>query len=316
MLSDLRFVQGAISRKTLIPAMAHFAIARGHVRAYNGMIALSGPIPFDIDCKPRADTLVRAINNCPDTIQLSMTEAGRLRVQSGAFRAFVDCVHEETPHVMPEGERVVIDGDELLRAVQTVYSFIGDDASRPWSSGVLLRGQSAFATNNVTLIEYWIGSTFPATVCIPRVAVKEMLRISEAPSSMQLGETSVTFHYPGDRWLRTQLLSCDWPDLGRVLDVDAHPQPLPAGLFEALEAVAPFTDKLGRVFFRAGTLCTHATDDEGAVHELAEAPETGIYGAQMLGLLNGVAQRADFALYPKPCIFYGDRVRGAIIGLR
>jgi hypothetical protein len=29
-----------------------------------------------------------------------------------------------------------------------------------------------------------------------------------------------------------------------------------------------------------------------------------------------VAQLFDFSSYPKPCLFYGDNLRGAIIGLR
>jgi hypothetical protein len=36
----------------------------------------------------------------------------------------------------------------------------------------------------------------------------------------------------------------------------------------------------------------------------------------MLKLLEGVATHADFTRYPNPTLFFGDRLRGAIIGMR
>jgi hypothetical protein len=36
----------------------------------------------------------------------------------------------------------------------------------------------------------------------------------------------------------------------------------------------------------------------------------------MLMLLKGKIKQADFTTYPSPCVFYGERMRGAIIGMR
>ena len=140
MLKELKFVQGAVAKKEFIPAMTHFAIKNGRVRAYNGTLALCSPSPFDIDCKPKAIQLVQAISKCEDVVNLSMTPAGRLRIESGKFRAFVDCVDQETVHVMPQGQILPINGEELLKAFSTLSPFIGNDASRPWTNGILLRG--------------------------------------------------------------------------------------------------------------------------------------------------------------------------------
>lgn len=316
MLTQLKFVQGAVAKKDFLPALTHFAIENGTVRGYNGTIALCSPIPFDIACKPKAEPLVRAIANCSDTVQLSLTQAGRLSVRSGSFKAFVDCVEGETPHVLPSGERVAIDGAVVMAAITAVQPFIGEDASRPWCNGVLLRGPSVFATNNITLVEYWAGATLPVPVNIPRVAVREMVRIGEAPEAAQFDDHSVTFHYSGNRWLRTQLLSSDWPDLSRILDQPSNPQPLDARIFEGLDIIKPFADKLNRVLFRDGALCTHEQDGEGARYEIEGFSVPGVYNVGMLELLNGTAHTVDFSTYPKPCLFFGDRLRGAIVGMR
>lgn len=316
MLRELKFVQGAVAKKDLLPAMTHFAIEGGHVRSYNGTLALSSPIPFDIDCKPKAGPLVQAIANCNDTVTLSMTPAGKLRIQSGKFRAFVDCIDGETPHVMPEGDHVNLDGEQLLEACKTLAPFVGNDASRPWTNGILLRGQSAFATNNVCLVEYWIGSQTPFTANIPMAAIKEMIRINEAPTHAQRTDNSITFHYTDGRWIRSQLYSTDWPDLSKVLDRQSNPSDMDSRLFEGLEVIKPFADKLGRAFFHGEAVKTHIDEGEGASFDMVGFPFEGVYQIEMLKLLKDVAQKIDFSTYPNPCLFYGDRLRGAIVGMR
>jgi hypothetical protein len=316
MLAALKFVQGAVARKDLVASLTHFRIEKGIVRGYNGMLALCSPIPLDIECTPKAESMVKAISNCDETVQLSMTPAGRLSVRSGAFKAFVECIEGDTPHVEPEGEHVEIDGARILEAFKVLWPFVGDDASRPWSNGVLIKDKSAFATNNVMLVEYWIGAAFPHPVNIPRAAIKEMIRIGEAPTHAQMTEGNVTFHYSDGRWIRTQLFATDWPDLARVLSAEAHPVLMDERLFIALEKLKGFCDKSGRVVIGSGWVRTHDDLNEGASYEIPDLQWDGIYNIEMLMNLKGVAQKIDWSTYPSPCMFYGENLRGAIVGMR
>lgn len=315
MLAELKFVQGAVAKKDFLPSLTHFVIENGTVRGYNGMIALSSPIPFDISCKPKADSLVKAIANCTDTVQLSITPTGRLSVRSGKFKVFIDCVEGETPHAMPEGERLDLDGAALLQALKVVSPFVGDDASRPWSNGVLLLDQSAFATNNITLVEYWTGVNVPRPMNIPWVAIKEMLRIDQPPVYAQIAQNSIAFHYDAGKWLRTQLFETEWPDLSKVLNRESKPKPIDNRLFEGLELLKGFTDKTGKIIFTGeGRVTTHDDENEGAGYDLEGFDHKGVYQIDMLKLLGGVAKTIDWDTYPAPCMFFGDRLRGAIIG--
>lgn len=315
MLKELKFVQGAVAKKDLLPALTHFRIEGGFVRGYNGTIALCSPIPFDIDCTPKAEPLVKAIQNCNETVQLSMTPAGRLSIKSGSFKAFIDCVEGETPHVEPDGEPIEVDGAALLGALKSLAPFVGEDASRPWANGVLLSGQSAFATNNIILVEYWVGVNFPHMVNVPRMAIKEMLRINEPPIRAQMTDKSLTFHYTDGRWVRTQLLDVGWPDVRKILDRPSTQRPVDTRIFEGLKVLKPFADKMGRVLFTGEGIRTHQDDAEGATYDIDKFGYEGVYALQMLDLLNGVANTVDFTAYPDPCIFHGDRMRGAIIGM-
>jgi DNA polymerase III sliding clamp (beta) subunit (PCNA family) len=316
MLKELKFVQGAVAKKSFVPELTHFQIRNGFVRGYNGSLALCAPIALDFDCLPKAEALVKAIQNCNDTIQLSVTQAGRLSIKSGTFKAFIDCFDtHETPDLEPEGEPIEFDGVALLHALKTIAPFVGDDASRPWANGALLKGQSVYATNNVVLVEYWVGVQFPKILNLPRSAIKEIIRIGEPPTSAQCTENSITFHYPGGRWIRSQLLAVQWPDLELVLSKESTQSPLDKRLFDGLKVVKPFVDKMGRILFDANGIRTHHDEGEGAAYEIEGFNCEGVYALEMLELLDGVANTIDFTAYPNAALFYGDRLRGAIIGL-
>lgn len=322
MLAELKFVQGAVAKKDFVPELTHFVIEGGRVRGFNGALALCSPIALDIECKPKASQLVEAIARCTDTVQLSLTPTGMLSVKSGAFKARVQCYQSKDPeanqcHPEPEGERVELDGAALLAAFKAIWPVIGDDASRPWTNGVLLRDQSAFATNNVMLVEYWIGSAFPHVVNIPRAAVREVIRINEAPLYAQMVPgTSVTFHFPNGRWVRSQLLVTEWPDLRKVIDVPSTQVPIDTSLFTGLKTIKGFVDKMNRIYMSPGKIATHVVEEEAATYDVPGLAHEGIYSHEMLTLLDGLAQTIDFSTYPAPCAFMGERLRGVIVGMR
>ena len=314
MLRELKFVQGAVGRKEFIPAITHFCIENGTVRAYNGTIALCSPINCDLNVKPKAVPMVQAIARCTDTIALMMTPTGRLSIKSGKYRVNIECVEESQAHVQPEGEFVELNGTELLKGLKAINTFIGSDASRPWSTGVLLSGQSAFATNNICIVEYWMQSAFPRVVNLPRAAVQEMIRLDEAPTHAQVSENSITFHYSDGRWVRSQLYSSEWPNFRQFLDKPCDPKPVPEELFVALDQIKPFRNKLGQAFITPQMLHTHMDVTEGSTYDLQWAPENMVFSLEMLELLEGVAKTADFT--QQPCLFFGENLRGAIMRMR
>jgi len=315
-LKTLRFVRGAVSTKSFIPEMKHFVVKDGTVRAFNGIIAISSPIDFDVNCAPIAEPFIKAIDICEDVVSLGMTGANRLRIQSGKFRAYINCVElEAMADQQPVGDEVGVDGGTLLDAITTLLPFVGNDASKPWSNGILLRDQSAYATNNVCLVEYWLGVKLPFTVNVPVNALKEVVRIKEPPTHLQINEQSITFHYNDGRWIRSQLYATNWPDqMCDLLGAESNQKEIPDDFFQSLATLKPFLDEGNRVYFIDGKLRTSDEEEIGAMAIVEDLPPEGIYNHHMLSLLAPVAKTADFATYPRPVIFYGGRLRGAIIG--
>jgi len=315
MLKQLKFVQGAVAKKDLLPAMTHFRIEDGTVRSYNGRMAISSPINLDIACCPKAEPMVKAIGNCDESVRMTLTTGGRLSIRSGKSTWFVPTIEGETPHVMPEGDHVEFNGAAFLDACKALWPFVGNDASRQWARGILLNEHSAFATNNTCLVEYWLGVRMPFVVNVPREAIKEIVRIDEPPTHAQLDSTSMTFHYTDGRWIRTQLLDTTWPDLTKILDKPSSPVPVPPDLFDGLAVLRSSVDGASRVYMVDGKLRTSLEEGTGAVYDLGHE-QTGCYNVAMLELLRDVVTQIDMGQYPGPALFFGDKIRGAITGYR
>ena len=318
MLKELKFVMGSVSKKDFLPALTHFKIKDGRAQGFNGRIALSAPLDFDVDCIPKGAPLIKALQQCEGTVTLGMTPAGKLSVKSGKFRAYIPCVDIETPHKEPSGQFVDINGDVLLAALKALQPLIADDASRTWSNGVLFDGNSAFATNNVIAAEYWMGTPFPVSVVIPRDAVKEIIRLKESPVRFQMSDSSLTLHYEDGRWLNTLLIDEKWPDMRRILDRPMdNLTHVPEEFYAALDHVTPFVDKIGRVLMEEGKMMTHIDgDEEGAMVDCDYITTRSTFVCPMLRKLDGIATKLDLTQYPEPCPWIGDGVRGVIMGLR
>jgi hypothetical protein len=318
-LEALHFAQGGVSKKDFVPSLMFFNIKNGRILGFNGHIAMSSPIDVGLSCRPKAIQFIKAIKTCRDPqVSVWVTKGNRLAIRSGGFTGFVDCIEEDDyPDVKPEGEFIELHGN-LLDTLSILAPFIAADASRSWARGILFRGESAFATNNILLVERWLGSKFPIEINIPEDAVYELLRIREEPTKLQICENSATFHFSGERWLKTTLYATAWPDVGRILDKPCNPTPIPAGMPYALDDLTIFVDDLQRIYFQPNKMSTKPViTDTGAFFEVDGTPEKGCYNLSQLKLLMGVAQTCDWTLYPdSPCLFFGDRLRGAIIGMR
>lgn len=316
LLKKLKFVSGAVSNSAVVTEMNHFAIENGNIRATNGVISMGCPVDFPVSCAPNAPTLRKALEHCEDVLSMSMASGERLLVKSGRFKAFVPCADlANLPHPKPTGMPVEYNGELLRDAFEKLHPFVSKDSLRPWATGILLRGPSAFATNNACLAECWVGVSPPVPVNIPLLAIKEVLRIKDSPSRVMMDDWSITFMYDDGRWIKSQLLETEWPNVYSILDAPNNPVPIPTELFDAVRAVSGFTTETRTVRFQDGCVCSGGSAAEGASYEVEGLPAEGVYRADHLLLLDGVATTADFSRYPQAALFFGGNMRGALVGM-
>jgi DNA polymerase III sliding clamp (beta) subunit (PCNA family) len=322
MLDALKFVKGAVAPKSFVPELSHFKIKGGYITSYNGTMSLCSPIAIDIEAAPKAIPFIKAIEACNEPVSIHLTKANKLGIKSGNFKAFIDCLQDqEVPELVPSGVMVEAEGEEmpdmtgLLPALKKVFPFIADDASRQWARGVLFKGQSIFATNNISLVEHWLPFRFPLTVNVPQEAIKELLRINENPVGLQMSDNTLTFHFTDGRWLETQLYETTWPPLQDILNRESAQREFTPHFFDALETLLPFADDMTRAYISPDKIATSPEEQTGSTVEIDASPTYGIFNMKQLLLLKTIANTIDFTGYPAPCIFYGDMVRGAIMGM-
>jgi DNA polymerase III sliding clamp (beta) subunit (PCNA family) len=318
LLKSLKFVQGAVAKKNHVPVLKHFKIANSRIESCNGVLSLSSPIDCNLETQPHAETFVHAVEVCDDITTLHETATGRLAITSGKFKAYINTSTSIFPDARIEGERIEVEG--LLEAIATLRPMIGDDASRPWSHGILFLNNSAYATNNIVLVEHWLPRAVSRPFGLPSMTVNELLRINEEPESVQISERIVTFHFSGERWLSSKLLEiASWPDVRELLKMpgDAELYPLDDSFFETLLKLRPFTNDLRPVWLDGNTISTASADDDGARIQTTECENMkGTWTLDQLSKLKGTATQIAWDNYPKPCPFFGDGLRGVIIGIK
>lgn len=312
MLQALKFVKGAIAKRDFAPILTHFGIGEGRIVGYNGLLALSSPINLDLVVNPKADMFANAISNCSNQVQITQLPSGNISVRSGSFRATIPCDPSPFPAIKIGGTALTVEAP-ILPALKAIEPFISEDASRPWSRGVLFRGKSAFATNNVCIVEYWIGCHSPVEFCIPSDAVAEMLRIGEEPESLEITDCSLTIHYSKDRWLFTSTVEGKWPDVSGILDrYNLDLVSFPPTFFDALRMLKNFIPKDGTCRLEDGKIVTGADDNTEGEVEIPDFHGSGKYAWKYLTLLEGLATKVDFSSVP--CGFVGKNLRGLISG--
>lgn len=317
LLQSLKFVRGVIKKNRITPELEHYQIKEGRVTGFNGHMALSAPVDLDFEAYPNADMFSRAVEACTDQEKTAMylTQAGRLAVKSGGFRAYVPCLDQVFYDAVPTGE-IYEAPTGLLKDLETLAPFIAEDASRPWAMGLLMADGILMATNNVIFVQKWSGHQLPR-MNLPRFAVQELIRIGKSPSHIQTDGHSVSFLYEDGRWMRTQLYSDDWPfdKMNSIMEAEHDCEDIPKGFQDAVEQIYPFTEsKAAPVYFDGGGLATSTADEDGVFVECEGIPDGPIFSVGQLRMLATVGTKIDWSMFPAPCIFYGEGLRGAMVG--
>lgn len=318
---DLQIVLGAVATKELVPLLTHIhnysEHGRGRMQGTNGRVTIDSSSSVDMYFTVPAEKYYRAIVACDDEAKLKITDNKKLSVSKGKTRILLPLASdEEFPLESPtQGKAKKLGG--VLSMLNTIRPFIGDDATRPWSCGVLFHDGFAYATNNVVLVKIpftgWKG-----TLTIPVFAVDELIRLDDEPFKMTADDNSVTFFYKDGVWLKSVLFSEAWPDLSTMITkCKANKNTkIPELLIEAVQTILPFCPepKFPKIKFTGDSVSTEDGDMSAQVGGF-KMDECSFRAEPLLQVL-GVAEYMDFSTYPQPCPFVGDGIEGVIVGLR
>ena len=317
MIETIKFVRVALSKQDAQPELRCFKIRNRTLTASNGALTIQAPIAIDLTCAPLGEQFFRAMSACKGTVSLHL-DNGSLIVKSGRFKSSVSCLDESKfPDVLPSGPVLPI-RSPILPILKRLLPFVSNDETRPWACGILFSNNSAFATNNISIVEHWIPVRFPAICNIPIEAIKELVRLNIEPHSIQLEPQRVTFHLTENRWISSLLSVRGWPDLTRIFsEMESfggsfmEGQTL-KGFLEDAETLTPFAEaRMPRVRFSSGKLSTINDKQAETSIDCPAAPLVGCFTPSQLSSLTGV-DRVGWENYPNPVPFYGENFRGVL----
>lgn len=315
MIDILKFVKGSIKTNSLTPEFTHYSIGNNRITGFNGYMAISAPFPLDISARPLAKMFYDSIESCSDVTSINMAN-GKLLIKSGKFKANIPCIEHELYEAKPEGDSFPVPPN-LIQNLRTMLPFVGDDVTRSWSMGIGIVNGCYMATNNIVFVQLYDGHSLPA-FNIPVFAVKELIRIDETPVSIMVGSGTVSFIYSDNKWIQTSLIEANWPfeTINKLLSKESSPQPFPEGFFNNLESLKKFMveGKRSIVYLSEEGVSTHADHSVEGAFIQQHGLQRSAFMYQSLLLLKDVVVSIDLSNYPNPCLFFGNNMRGAIIG--
>jgi len=316
LLQAMEFVS-CVCEKVGAPFETHVGLKNKWAIAFNGVVAAGAPIEQDIYCYPHTIDLVTALSKCEESFSLTQLDNERLSIKSGKFKAIVDCLE---PQLMQEAfpdPQIVGINNKFKEAVEAVGVLASENAQHVLTASVLMNGQSVISTNRTMLFEYWHGLDLPPNVPLPKEFVKALASQKKNLIGFGFSNCSATFYFEDGCWLRTQLYAAEWPDVSRILNIEANLWNIDPNFFKALDAVSSFSDD-GNVYFDTNLLMSHP-DNMGWSYECSGLPKGVVYPIKQLEMMKPYVKKIDFNATGvnnnSYCLkFEGDVCRGVISG--
>lgn len=317
LINALRFISVAQKPEDDAPYKIHCILHNGMAMAFNGTITAGAKIEESLEIAPNTYKLIAALERT--TKDVSITELdGRLSIRSGAFSAFVPCWHEDMPALTPDPALCGI-SDVLRAGFETISMFtVDNDKRKVVECSILLRENSMVATDTAVMLEFWHSHSLP-TIVLPKAFVTAILNTDKKLKAFGYSENSCTFYYEDDSWIKTQLYDEAWPNVDVILNKPSKPEPLPAGFYDALRNIKPFSegkDLQKTVYFVDGALQSHRDKCDGAVCEVPCVKHGPAFNIKRLERIEHCVKTVDF--YSSSAAFFFSKdglTRGCIMGV-
>src|SRR5579859_4088849 len=155
MMRDIiRWVSEARPDKDLGPAMTHYRVGNGEIRATNGKLTASHPWPDDAEFLVSGAEFERVLSRMEgdDPTVTVDPEKSTVTVRSGRFHATIATLPVQDwnyPGVESAEWRNI--PDDFLDVLASLRAFISDKPAQEWSGCVALDHGNMYATNNIAL---------------------------------------------------------------------------------------------------------------------------------------------------------------------
>lgn len=292
---------------------------------FNGQLAAGHPIVEELTLSPHLEKLQAALKRCGKTLVITETEAGQLSIKGDKLRALVPCFPYTGQSIGPNPPMLNGDFNALKEAFRVCGTLASEKGERVIEASLLLEPNACTGTNGAAMLQYWHGiAGLPPHTVIPKAfaaaVAKCPLNITGLGGDWN-GEflTSLTLWFENGAWLRTQCYNDRWPDISKVIDVASTPVEVPAGLFEAVEAVEAFVENSSAVHFVDGAVQSHAEAIVGAQYTVKGLAGGKCFNGKLIKQVAPWVKTLDLVTHPDRAFFFGGEpanpVRGVLMAM-
>ena len=296
----------------------HCVLANQAAMAFNGVLAAGQMIEEDVSVCPHTLKLIAALARCGESLSITQLDNFRLSIKSENFKAAIACANPMgMTYAQPDAPSIVIN-DNIKKGFDIVSVLVSDSSEHVVTASILLKANSMYSTNRHVMFEYWHGIDMPGEFAIPKAALQAVIKSGKTLDKMGHSNNTVTFWFTDGSWLRTQKYNDKWPNVDSILNQNASPQPVPITLFKGINAIQPFAEASSKIYINEGQLATETVENAGATYDIEGLPKGIAVNYKYMQLIENLATSIDFDVgqQDRQLYFYGDNIRGVILGMK
>lgn len=312
LLAALKFV--SMAQKKNSSEHRHCLIENHWAVASNGAVTIGTPIEEDLQAFPCTFQFAEVLSKVKDDFSITQISEEVLSVSSGAFRGLVECAEDVSFASQPLPSVCTID-DRVKQAIASVVMLTEEDEEGSYKSAVFLKSGSAFATNGISLIEFWHGFDLP-TMKLPRQAALCITKTDKTLNGFGFGGDCATFYFEDGSFVHTKLYAPELPMYEGLFALpDLNPWPVPAEFYDAVHTVASLCKK-GAVFFKNMTMASDEVPSLASTFKIEGLPEDLTFSVEELRKVEHVFKNVHFDEVGCRAVFFAENARGLTIGGR
>lgn len=303
----------------------HVRLSDNYAVAFNGQVAAGHPIIEELNVNPHAAKMKAALNRCGKSLVIAETPGGKLSIKGDKLRALVDCLPgEDLPTMTPDQpDPKAFVTEKLKEAFKVCATLASEAADEVVKASLLLEANVCTGTNKQVMLQYWHGVDLPPMIVIPKLFAMAVAKQDKPLTGLGFGwgdnrVSSVTFWFEGGCWIKTLCYADEWPDVSRILNVETRAEAVPAGLWEAVAAVAEFRDT-GSVIFADGRVQSHYSTEEGAQYDVPKLQGGKQFAGKLIGQVAPFIKTLDYTTHEDRMFFFGgdetNPIRGVCMGI-
>jgi hypothetical protein len=320
LIAALKFACIAVNKEDNSGLSQFATVKNGFVVTENDTLCIGVPVETDLHLVLHADKFHSALIQCSPAHQMQMVQLNdrELSIKSGNFRGVVPLLPNDTiADRVPDAACGQL-GQSVITGFTVLAKLCNGKTDRIYDQSIWFRSQSMIATNGAIGMEYWHGFHLPHSMNIPKKTVETLAKIEKPLVSFGFSANSITFYFDDNSFLKSRLLSGEWPD--RIVTIFEKAMagdfnPLWIGFADALTAVAKFVEN-DTIVFHLGTLSTSENLEHAAASYLVERLPQGHKFSHAYWKM--ALPFAEFVKLPdkkdEPTAFKSSRVRGVIMG--